>query len=219
MSARTVKLFSCILAITLFTSTTQASEPPELPFENRIPWPPRAPTPPATSLMLGKFRVAFSETTLPHVLQTLRVGHIGIREGAMNGNMRWLCYTLPRARLWIISDQDQGWPNHRITQVLITQSASEPDPDCPTLPAKFLPAKFSSGLWLNSSLKELTARLGQATYEDGQWRIDIFDGQIPKKVGSGGFNLLNWMFCKKADGRCAEVRVGFMKSLMSSTPD
>jgi hypothetical protein len=78
-------------------------------------------------------------------------------------------------RLWFTSSELAG--NHRIDGIVATELApgAAPAPQCPDLPAKFLPVRFDDGLWLGVLSNEQKRAYAAALQHGAAWSTSFHD--------------------------------------------
>lgn len=197
-------------------SAAAAMPPPDFPEELLAE--PTVKLRPVGALSLGALEVRFEETTLAQAKLAAGTGSIGER-GHAGGHILWLCYAVPQHsrfdRLWLISSGEMGGNEHRITQIAAVRSAGmKPMNDCPELPEKLQPVSLSTGLWLGTDVRHLTATLGPPSRHVGDWMSYLYVG---KKAAfnvtcSGGWDVMNWLVTRSSDGMISAIHAGQVAS-------
>ena len=128
---------------------------------------------------IGKFKAKFEETTLGEILEVIGHGIIDHFGDASESNY-WLCYTLPKQRIWLISNGEMGGSNHTLTQVsAVTLNGNVGEnPSCPSLQTSFQPIEFDFG-WLGSDQKTIVKYLGEPSGATENSLTFFYSGKQP----------------------------------------
>jgi hypothetical protein len=133
---------------------------------------------PVHPLNLGRQRVVLEVTELSDLRNTIGAGAV-VHQGDGTETLSFLCYTVADAaqpqRLWFTSSELAG--NHRIDGIVATELApgSAPAPQCPDLPAQFLPLRFDDGLWLGMLSSEQKRAYAVALQRGTPWSASFHD--------------------------------------------
>jgi hypothetical protein len=133
---------------------------------------------PVRALNLGKQRVLLEVTELSDLRNAIGTGSV-VRQGDGTETISFLCYTVADAeqpqRLWFTSTELAG--NHRVDGIAATEIApgSMPAPQCPELPARFLPLRFDDGLWLGALSNENKRVFAAAIQRGEPWSVSFHD--------------------------------------------
>jgi hypothetical protein len=116
---------------------------------------------PVQEIRIGNFKAKFEKTTLGEILNSIGIGSIQ-HAGDAGESQYWLCYSLPRQRIWLISHGEMGGPHHRLTQVhsITNVLISQGNDACPRIPTRFQSISMNFG-WLGTSRENLLKVLGQ----------------------------------------------------------
>ncbi len=209
-----VKRLLLLGAVVTFVASVNAEPPPRLPFES-VDWPASLKHEPSKGVTLGALRVTFETTTLSEVHKAASTG--AIAHGGKGGDsMSWLCYSIPRSdgvdRVWFISHGEMGGPERSVTAFAATRLENVPvSAECPALPAKLQPLTLDRHIWLGNSDAQLHRYLGSPSHEGASWRAYKFQTKV-KGNCEGGFDMLNWLFTKSAQGHVTSLYAGQVTS-------
>lgn len=121
-----------------------------------------------SSFSLGSYTVTLERTTLGEIAERAG-GDMGRIEDKDGRSADALCYTLPKARLWIMSDAETGGPGRVVTEAVMSAAALPPEPGCPALSEKHLAVVFLTGVAIGSSPRAVTDALGEPSHaRDGK---------------------------------------------------
>ncbi len=163
---------------------------------------------PATHARLGAFILEMEKTRLADVVQAAGAGEPAHRGDAAE-SMWWLCYTLPSARLWVMSNAEMGGPQRAITAVrLARDAAAAPARACPALPKAMQPVQLAPGVGLGSSASQLAAAFGSKA-PDASGRIGYaFEAPAAK----AGCTVSAWAGARLEAGKVSDLGVGQITS-------
>ncbi len=215
MNRRRLSAFSLVILISASVNAFAGTPPPQTPFD-AITWKATMKKKPSTGLTMGSLHVRFERTTLDDVRRAVSIGDIS-HQGDAGESIYWLCYTNanPRRveRIWIVAHGEMGGSEHRITnisaQLLPNESATT---DCPAVPGKMKPLSLSSNLWLNTSAGDARTSLGPASHQKGPWLSFNYQGKVPGNCQPDGFDLMNWLAFRTAQGRIVAISAGQVTS-------
>jgi hypothetical protein len=165
-------------------------------------------------LTLGDLGLSLEKTTLNDVLRAAPSGSI-VGSGEGGERIYWVCFTDPEprggSRLWIISSAEMGGPTQEITEIAALQlEQASATPDCPILPKSLKPISSELGFWLGSSHRDLVRAMG-ASRSAGGWEAHRYSGKLAGSC-DGGFDVMNWIATKTADGRLIAIYAGQITS-------
>jgi hypothetical protein len=203
------------LAIIILTGVTAISSaqtlPPTVPFKV-MNWKATMKQSPVTGLQMGTLPVQFEKTTLAEVRRAAAVGGIA-HQGDAGESVYWLCYTntgvKPAERVWIMAHGEMGGPEHYVTDIsaerLPNASATG---DCPALPKNLEPVILDNGLWIGSSQRRATSKLGAPSFSGNSWRSYDFEAQVPGNCEGGSFDREASLWLHFRNGLVNRLRAG-----------
>jgi hypothetical protein len=163
---------------------------------------------PVRPLNLGKQRVLLEVTELSDLRNAIGVGNV-VHQGDGTETISFLCYTVSDAmqpqRLWLTSSELAG--NHRVDGIVATELApgSAPAPQCPDLPAKFLPVRFDDGLWLGALSSDQKRAYAAALQRGASWSASYHDRK-------GSLDVLGSLAIDLRKGRAVGIYVAHASS-------
>jgi hypothetical protein len=205
-----------IVSATVIAPVFAQIAPPELPFSN-LSWKALSKKKPATHLKLGELEVRFEETTLRAISGAAGLGTMH-HQGDAGESIYWLCYTIRGGsrtqRIWILAHGEMGGPEHAVT--MVTAQEFEPTvqatSDCPSLPSALQPVFVAQHIWLGTPESKALKALGRPSHQKGLWRSFNYEGKVPGHCQPEGFDLMNWLVFRIAQGRIVEISAGQVTS-------
>ncbi len=172
-----IGFLTLILLISSFTCAFgESSVPP--PARHIISVPATVKKDPVLKVRIGKVVANFEKTTLDEIRNAIRAGSIN-HSGEAGGSQYWLCYSLPRQRIWFISNGEMGGPEHVLTQVhAISGTGLQASSPCPSLPQEFQRVSFDFG-WIGTAENYLLKTLGKPSGKRGPKYIYYYEGKKP----------------------------------------
>lgn len=132
---------------------------------------------PIQEIRIGSFKAKFEKTTLDDILAAIGIGSIQ-HAGDAGGSQYWLCYSLPDARIWLISGE-MGGSNHALIQVqAISTKAPRENAACPQIPTRFQSISMNFG-WLGTNQKDLIKALGRPSGKEDDRFMYHYSGKKP----------------------------------------
>ena len=163
---------------------------------------------PVSYLSLGKLVIRFGVTSLGDIIKTIGIGEVGV-QGDASESMRWICYTLPGQRLWLISGEMGG------SDLLVTEIRAILDPgvdasiSAPALPRSFMPVSLDNGLWLNSNAHEVTRILGKPSSAKAHYRAYMYSAP---SNGNHGWTETNYLMLGMQNGQITSLEASCVLS-------
>lgn len=119
---------------------------------------------PVVPLRMGSLEVTLEKTSLKEVQSTIGAGNI-YSHGDASEALAWLCYTVstsnPKQRLWLSSGEMGGLSIINGVDAMEIQTNDSPSEGCPELPERYLPLRFTNGIWLGSSENRFQKSFGE----------------------------------------------------------
>jgi hypothetical protein len=202
----------------LFSGFLNAQTLPPTSGVDAINWQSTQKTNPADGLKMGALAIELEETTLDQVRIAVGVGAIAFY-GETSESEYYLCYTdtTPKhaARIWLASNGEMGGSEHVVTRVsALHLQKGIATADCPALPNKLKPMALNNGLWLNSRLSTIKAKLGHPSYTSNTFWSFNYDGktQGPGNCQPSGYDVLGWLVINPHHGRIKNLHIGRVTS-------
>jgi hypothetical protein len=202
------------LSLSVASHAIAAEPPPGVPFADSPPG--TLKESPASGVALGAIDVLFEQTHLADIVAKLGHGTIA-HQGDAGESVYWLCYDITThegaERLWVTSSGEMGGTEHRVTGISAQLLAgAEPSGDCASLTSQQSPHLIGSSLWLGSSSRAVTARLGSPSLDRGAWQAYGFEGKVPGQCEPDGFDRTNWLYLRTETGAITRLVAGQVTS-------
>lgn len=113
----------------------------------------------------------------------------------------------------MVSHGEMGGPEHYVTDIsaeLIPNGRATVD--CPALPGNLKPLSLDNHVWLGTSKRAATSRLGVFSVQRGAWRSYDFQGKVPGNCKGGGFDLSASILLRFQHDRVDSLRAGQVTS-------
>jgi hypothetical protein len=205
------EMFTCIyllIAYSLYAVAGQgydSTNPP--PRDGIITVPATLKADPVQEIRIGDFKAEFEKTTLGEILNTIGIGSIQ-HAGDAGESQYWLCYSVPRQRIWLISHGEMGGRDHALTQVhsISTVSTSHGNDACPQMPTRYKSISMNFG-WLGTSQKNLLKALGKPLGKKDSRLMYFYAGEKPGLYGgqSVEFDVIGFSEVVIDDGKITSV--------------
>ena len=153
-----ITMKTLILILSLTTCCLGQNLPPPPAVLNDTLTPVKIAHNPGPVVYLGRFPILLEETTLPQVLEALRIGEIS-QQGDAGAAIHWLTLTdtisNPPQRIWLVSPDEMSCKEHCIDVVIVQQIDSKSASRSRTfaLPAQFHGLSLQSGIRIGSDSK------------------------------------------------------------------
>ena len=125
---------------------------------------------------LGAYAAQFEKTSLHEIQEKMGAGSLE-QAGDAADSIRWLCYSLPGQRVWLVSTE-MGGSDAALMEVFVDSlSPSTPvEPTCPTLPSTLRPPSLQFG-WIGSPISTIRKSFGEPSGVRGDWLLYLFAGK------------------------------------------
>ena len=207
-----IRFFTLIFLIALLNNAFGGSSVPP-PTSHIISVPATLKKDPAQKVRLGNFFINFETTTLSEISSAIHSGSID-HSGEAGSSQYWLCYSLPRQRIWFISNGEMGGREHALTQIhVISGTDFQGNASCPLLPKSFQPASFDFG-WIGTDQGHLLDTLGPPSGKQGANHIYYYKGKKPAKIDSKvvEWDVVGYVEAKIVNGKIASLYVSHVTS-------
>lgn len=165
---------------------------------------------------MGALRVLFEMTSLEDVRRVATTGTISHR-GDAGESEYWLCYTRlganPVQRVWVTSSGEMGGRQHFVTNVSATVLPNgAATTECPPLPKRLEPLSLKNYLWLGTTRKQVTTKLGTPSFQQGGWSTYDYEGKVAGNCEGSEFDLSASLLLHFRNGRVTALQIGQITS-------
>ncbi|HYW04529.1 MAG TPA: hypothetical protein VFA86_11375 [Gammaproteobacteria bacterium] len=205
-------LTGALLLFLMLSGLAEASVPPPGLGYSSATQGPESATAPVRYVAFGAVPVVLEQSTLDEVRRAAGRGQIEHKANP-DGTEHWLCYTLAKERVWVVSDGTAGGPDHRVTEVSADRIEDvRPVDGCPELPDSLQPVSVNGEVWIGTAEDTARAILGQPASQYGWWQAFEHRSQLPGSCEPAGYDRLNWLMLEMEKGRVVAVRAGQVTS-------
>lgn len=169
---------------------------------------------PVRQIRIGQFVAKFEETTLGEINKIIGKGTI-CHHGDASGSIYWLCYSLPKQRIWFISHDEMGGSNHVLTQVsaMSYNSTFVESSSCPSLPKNSQPIGFDFG-WLGAEKQTIIKSLGQPSGTTENSLSFYYSGKQPASYQGKivDFDVIGYLEMNLVNDKVVSIRASHVTS-------
>ncbi len=170
-------------------------------------------------LHLGPYVAQFEKTSLHEIREKIGSGTLE-QAGDAAESIRWLCYSLPGQRVWLVSTEMGGSDAALMNVIADSLSSSAPlEPSCPSIPNTLRPLSLPFG-WIGSPVSVLRGSFGKPSGARGDWLIYYFAGKESGPYQSPGdpvpvmvdYDVSAYVEVRVQKGKVVDIRASHLTS-------